>query len=66
MYDVRHDTLQTVYRQDSRPDLNLTRIDRSIFEGKRYVPVTLIEAGRGCHFRCEFCAVRGNTDETTH
>ncbi|MDH3821728.1 MAG: radical SAM protein, partial [Gammaproteobacteria bacterium] len=56
--DVRHDTLQTVYRQDSRPNLNLTRIDRSIFEGKRYVPVTLIEAGRGCHFRCEFCAVQ--------
>ena len=56
--DARHGTLQTFYRQSDRPNLNLTRIDRSIFAGKRYVPVTLIEAGRGCHFRCEFCAVQ--------
>lgn len=56
--DARHDTLKTFYRQDSRPDLDRARFDRSIFRGKRYVPVTLIEAGRGCHFRCEFCAVQ--------
>lgn len=56
--DARHNTLQRFYRQDNRPNLARTRIDRSIFEGKRYVPVTLIEAGRGCHFRCEFCAVQ--------
>jgi len=38
--------------------------DRSIFAGKRYLPVGLVEAGRGCHFRCEFCAIQsyfGNT-----
>lgn len=56
--DVRHGTLQRFYRQDHRPDLNLTRLNRDIFKGKRYVPVTLIEAGRGCHFVCEFCAVQ--------
>ena len=40
------------------------RPDRSIFAGKRYLPVGLVEAGRGCHFRCEFCAIQsyfGNT-----
>lgn len=31
--------------------------DRSIFEGKRYLPLGLVETGRGCSFRCEFCAV---------
>lgn len=56
--DARHGTLQAEYRQVQRPDLSLARFDRSIFKGKRYVPVTLIEAGRGCHFRCEFCAVQ--------
>ncbi len=56
--DARHGTLQSVYRQTARPDMSLARFDRSIFKGKRYVPVTLIEAGRGCHFRCEFCAVQ--------
>jgi radical SAM superfamily enzyme YgiQ (UPF0313 family) len=56
--DARHGTLQAEYRQVQRPDLSLARFDRSIFKGKRYVPVTLVEAGRGCHFRCEFCAVQ--------
>lgn len=56
--DARHGTLQQFYQQSGRPDLSKTRVDRSIFEGKRYLPITLIEAGRGCHFRCEFCAVQ--------
>ncbi len=56
--------LQRAYRQSRRPALCGLRPDRSIFAGKRYLPVGLIEAGRGCHFRCEFCAIQsyfGNT-----
>ena len=30
--------------------------DRSIFAGKRYLPLGLVETGRGCAFHCEFCA----------
>lgn len=56
--DARHGTLQRFYQQPQRPDLALMRLDRGIYEGKRYLPITLIEAGRGCHFRCEFCAVQ--------
>lgn len=56
--DARHNTLQRFYHQDARPDLALMRLDRGIYTGKRYLPITLIEAGRGCHFRCEFCAVQ--------
>ena len=26
--------------------------------GKRYLPIGLVEAGRGCRFRCDFCAVQ--------
>lgn len=62
--DARHNTLQQFYHQEHRPDLALTRLDRAIYTGKRYVPVTLIEAGRGCHFRCEFCAVQSYFDAT--
>jgi radical SAM superfamily enzyme YgiQ (UPF0313 family) len=32
--------------------------DRSLFRDKRYLSVGLVEAGRGCHFRCDFCAVQ--------
>jgi radical SAM superfamily enzyme YgiQ (UPF0313 family) len=40
------------------------KLDRSIFAGKRYLPVGLIEAGRGCHFRCEFCAIQSYFNST--
>jgi radical SAM superfamily enzyme YgiQ (UPF0313 family) len=62
--DFRNGRLQRVYRQPSRPPLAGLRPDRSIFAGKRYLPVGLVEAGRGCHFKCEFCAIQsyfGNT-----
>ena len=45
--------------QPARPSLHgaAARIAPSS-PGKRYLPVGLVEAGRGCHFRCEFCAVQ--------
>jgi radical SAM superfamily enzyme YgiQ (UPF0313 family) len=56
--DARHGTLKKTYRGNGRPALDQVRPDRSIFRGKRYLPIGLVEAGRGCHFRCEFCAVQ--------
>jgi radical SAM superfamily enzyme YgiQ (UPF0313 family) len=56
--DLRHRTLRKRYQSAGRPSLAAARPDRSIFRGKRYLGVGLVEAGRGCHFRCEFCAVQ--------
>ena len=56
--DFRHGRLRRAYRQAVRPPLRGVRPDRSIFQGKRYLPIGLVEAGRGCHFRCEFCAIQ--------
>ena len=56
--DARHGRLDKFYRSGGRPSLDGLRPDRSIFAGKRYLPVGLVEAGRGCHFQCEFCAVQ--------
>jgi radical SAM superfamily enzyme YgiQ (UPF0313 family) len=50
--------LKRRYRSKGRPVLSGLRPERSIFAGKRYLPLGLVEAGRGCHFRCEFCAVQ--------
>ena len=56
--DARHGTLKKFYRASSRPSLARLRLDRRIFAGKRYLPIGLVEVGRGCHFTCEFCAVQ--------
>jgi radical SAM superfamily enzyme YgiQ (UPF0313 family) len=57
--DLQHDTLQKFYRRSNgRPSLRNLSPDRRIFRGKRYLPVGLVEAGRGCHFKCDFCAVQ--------
>ncbi len=33
--------------------------DKRIFAGKKYLPVGLVETGRGCRHVCEFCAIAG-------
>jgi radical SAM superfamily enzyme YgiQ (UPF0313 family) len=56
--DYRHGRPRKLYKQEGRPSLRGVRPDRRIFEGKRYLSIGLVEAGRGCHFRCDFCAVQ--------
>ncbi|WP_435954725.1 B12-binding domain-containing radical SAM protein [Dryocola sp. BD626] len=55
--DLRHGVLKRRYH-GQQTDLRQVRVDRSLFEGKRYLPIGLIETGRGCRFPCEFCAVQ--------
>ncbi|HSP17664.1 MAG TPA: radical SAM protein [Thermoanaerobaculia bacterium] len=62
--DARHGRLQPVYRSEKRPALARAFPDRSIFTGKRYLPLGLIEAGRGCHFKCDFCAIQAYFSST--
>lgn len=62
--DLRHGTLQKRYRSGERLGLEAIRIDRSIFAGKRYMPIGLIETGRGCRFPCEFCAIQSFFERT--
>lgn len=56
--DFRCGRPQKIYRAAGRPALAGVRPDRRIFRGRRYLPVGLVEAGRGCHLRCDFCAVQ--------
>ena len=45
------------YQADAPFDLHDIPLDRSVFRNKRYMPLTLVETGRGCPFRCDFCSV---------
>ena len=65
--DLRHGTLKRRYSSASRPSLAGLRPDRGIFRGKKYLPVGLVELGRGCKFKCDFCAIQAmfqNTNST--
>ncbi|GHV35957.1 B12-binding domain-containing radical SAM protein [Synergistales bacterium] len=55
--DLRRGKLRPFYRSEGRPSLEKIHPDRSVFRGKKYLPVTLIETGRGCKYACEFCAI---------
>jgi len=61
--DLRHGALKPRYHGERRP-LGEIRIDRRLFAGKRYLPIGLIETGRGCKFPCEFCAIQTFFDRT--
>ncbi|MFY9825444.1 MAG: radical SAM protein [Thermoanaerobaculia bacterium] len=56
--DAERGTLKPYYRAAGRPALARLRPERSIYQGKSYLPIGLVEAGRGCHFKCDFCAVQ--------
>ena len=65
--DYRHGTPRPVYRSANRPNPGIVAPDRTIFDGKRYLPIRLIEFARGCKYRCEFCAVQSFFNATqTH
>lgn len=57
MEDCRKGTLKKRYEvvQPTCPQMNvITR--RDIFEGKGYLPITLLQFSRGCSHKCNFCA----------
>lgn len=56
--DARSGRLRKFYSANEQPDMGLIRYDRSLFAGKKYLPVRLVETSRGCRFPCEFCAIQ--------
>lgn len=55
--DAQAGRLRSFYKAESRPSLKNISPDRSIYRGKEYTKLTLIETGRGCRFGCNFCSV---------
>jgi radical SAM superfamily enzyme YgiQ (UPF0313 family) len=56
--DLRKGTLKKVYEASDRPSLSGILPDRSVFMGKRYMPMSVIQFGRGCHHNCDFCCIK--------
>lgn len=57
--DFERGTLQKRY--DGGACIAYKMPDRSIYAGKikKYLPVSLVETGRGCYHGCEFCSIAG-------
>jgi radical SAM superfamily enzyme YgiQ (UPF0313 family) len=56
--DVANSKLQRRYGATDFQPLGGLVPDRSIFKGKRYSPIELVQYGRGCKFNCDFCSIR--------
>jgi radical SAM superfamily enzyme YgiQ (UPF0313 family) len=57
--DVRAGNLKPFYQQEGFTDPSkIPRPSREILPRRGYFPVDVIQATRGCPFRCEFCSVR--------
>ncbi len=56
--DAANGCLQCLYEATEFPALEGRLPDRSIFDGKRYAPIGLVQFGRGCRFNCSFCSIR--------
>lgn len=54
--DLTKHKMQKVYSSaDKKPHCGMTP-DRTLFRNKRYCRLTPVQFGRGCIFRCDFCA----------
>jgi radical SAM superfamily enzyme YgiQ (UPF0313 family) len=56
--DARLGHMKGVYEADGFAPIGGSPPDRSIFAGKPYAPITMIQYGRGCRYNCEFCSIR--------
>jgi len=55
--DFKLGNLKTFYWAQERSSLSNIHLDRSIFKGKKYLPVRHLEISRGCVFTCKFCII---------
>ena len=55
IHDARVNRLQKRYQ--GKPMFSSVLPDRRIFDGKKYLKLGLVETGRGCPFKCEFCHI---------
>lgn len=56
--DARTGRVSGIYKAETLHPLKGLAYDRSIFAGKNYGPMRMVQYGRGCKWNCDFCSIR--------
>lgn len=64
--DARLGQLNSFYRGEPGPPHPSVLPRRDLFRGKGYLPITLLQFGRGCRFACNFCATSRYFGQSHH
>jgi len=62
--DLSNGQLKKVYSGDFKIPQNGCPPNRSLFKGKGYLPVSIIQFTRGCPYSCSFCSTAGYFNHT--
>ena len=55
--DLQNETLQSRYISMNNTCLSDVQYDYSVFQGKKYNPIWIVQFSRGCKFSCDFCSI---------
>jgi len=55
--DVKYGKLKQKYCQPLTLPFEKVKVNRSVFAGKKYLPIGMVETTHGCPFSCNFCSV---------
>ncbi|MBN2684997.1 MAG: B12-binding domain-containing radical SAM protein [Pontiellaceae bacterium] len=55
--DLESNTLKPRYHNSKPTELGGVFPDRSIYAGKKYIDLAMLETSRGCRYSCEFCSI---------
>ncbi|WP_127718383.1 B12-binding domain-containing radical SAM protein [Halobacteriovorax sp. HLS] len=56
--DAKNGRLKERYITTNTKPLCGIRPDRTIFKGKKYGPIHMVQYGRGCRYNCDFCSIK--------
>jgi len=55
--DLLKNQLKPFYKSSALTSIFSTTFNRSVFDNKKYLPINIVQWGRGCTKSCDFCSV---------